>query len=283
MFSCSEKETHLKEDNLKGNVTEVSEILYKADALQNGYNEQTKAYQGHLFKKYNTNGNRTCVQVMGKGGVVLHSKIFDYNDAQLCTEIETYDYLYNGEHEYRGKYIFEYKGQKKQTLLKIDSNNDTIDIHTFSYKVADKIVENVTNFVTKNKFTYENSYENGRLVQQVIKDSTGHITNQMLWQNNAYGDNIKYTNSVPSSDKTQIDSFAYEYDAVKNWVKKYRFNSDGTLLNITKRHIVYNNHKDGFVKSTEMVMGVGLLMLFFLILILCRLYKRYNLSKNATL
>ena len=87
--------------------------------------------------------------------------------------------------------------------------------------------------------TIKNEFSGGFLSKQITKDSLGQIFAIHTYESNNEGDVSNEKLEYTQDSTKHIKSFKYDYDEKGNWLKRYEFDEDGKIYEITIRDINY--------------------------------------------
>lgn len=179
---------------------------------------------------YPENGNNdTVVSILDKNGVLLERIM-----KTSLTGKSKYKYIYNDlERTYSKMYISSNE----------NGNDSTFLVETF-------FLDNNWNIYESYKFNGENkvleriNYEfddKGNLIKYETYDKDQLLTKATKYKYNDKHDIIEETFIIYQNDYESIDkhTFKYKYDSNGNWIKRTRYNIDGTFSDIIKRKIEY--------------------------------------------
>lgn len=183
---------------------------------------------------YPENGcNDTIISILDENGVLLERKM-NIPIIGKCT----YKYIYNdSERTYSKIHITSNDNGEDSTFLVetffFDSNWNIYESYKFNGE--NKLLE---------KMTYE--FDNkGNIIKYETYNEAQLLIKATKYNYNDRGDIIEDKFIIYQDDYEGIDShtFKYKYDSKGNWIKKTRYNMDGSFSDITKREIEYYDEK----------------------------------------
>lgn len=202
----------------------IDKTIYEYDNVNN------KRY----FYFYPENGsNDTIISILDENGVLLERKM-NIPIIGKCT----YKYIYNdSERTYSKIHITSNDNGEDSTFLVetffLDSNWNIYESYKFNRE--NKLLE---------KMTYE--FDNkGNIIKYETYNEDQLLIKATKYNYNDRGDIIEDKFIIYQDDYESLDShtFKYKYDSKGNWIKKTRYNMDGSFSDITKREIEYYDEK----------------------------------------
>lgn len=245
----AQNKTHLKDENLKGNIKTIFVFPYEAK-FENGkiekgdlINSDFSIYAKELIH-YNTKGYITKIEKFDEDGNIKSVRRYTYNKNNFITEDNEVDN--NGKSIY--KYVYNYN-DKKQIIKESQFLND--------YLYAEEIYNYTNNQIENISFSVMENYKR-RSVAELDKNQ--NIISYKKWnsKNHLESHTQHFYNEHHLKEKSiMFDTFVYErksvseykYDENKNLIEESTFSlSDGRLE--SKKTYLYDSQQN-LIEETE--------------------------------
>lgn len=202
----------------------IDKTIYEYDNINN---------KRYIYFYPENGSNDTIISILDENGVLLERKM-NIPIIGKCT----YKYIYNdSERTYSKIHITSNDNGEDSTFLVetffFDSNWNIYESYKFNGE--NKLLE---------KMTYE--FDNkGNIIKYETYNEAQLLIKATKYNYNDRGDIIEDKFIIYQDDYEGIDShtFKYKYDSKGNWIKKTRYNMDGSFSDITKREIEYYDEK----------------------------------------
>lgn len=229
--------TDLLQQNLKGNVKEITETSSaidstgkeKPDTLTTYTNFDQKGYQSNQVTK-NSAGKVTTEQFVSRNDAGVVTEFGTKKNGQVFSRVVT---DINKDGKYVGGKSYDSTGKQDGYYKDLKQNEYSIVYAGKRYGLNNKIKE-----------TWDMKYDKTHFLGGKSTDSTGKATYEGTARVNDKGDMSEedYTYIENGKSKSEKKSYKYDkYDDKGNWTQRTTFNDKGKPTQIVKRSITYYN------------------------------------------
>lgn len=249
-ISCSDRQSDLEQQNLKGDVVLVTDTIW--DAVEKFGEIQKKFMTGITKMTFNEDGQITSITEYDSKGEIIGKKVQVWQDKDQLSET----YSYNTDGFIKDRYIYNYDGDRIRTVTgHFTTGRDTLETQTYRYdgKKISRIEGVKGDSISSVDYSYLDDNGSYKLITKDYHGNTNEILQyfdsdrrtvksvinkvEYLYEYDSNGNYSKVTYL-----QNEISYHYTKFDDKDNWTERVittRINNSQQSLTIDSRHIEY--------------------------------------------